>query len=166
MAAPDSISLAALAIERARLADVVLARNTQRGYLYDWNAFLAWARSVDRAPLPATSDTVALHLTSLLVRGLKVSSCGRRASAIAHMHRACNLESPVTVEVRRLLYAARRTRREAVRRVMPLSLDDLRAIARVLGADDTPIAIRDRAILVDGLRRGAARCQHRNSRAR
>jgi integrase len=52
--------------------------------------------------------------------------------------------------VRDVLLGAQRLRVEQVRQVRPLTLGDLREIAAVLTADDTPIAMRDKAIILVG----------------
>ena len=153
MADPDSSALMArLRAEQSRLAKILIAANTIRGYDYDCKQFATWCNRLGRAPLPASSDTVGLYVASQLSDGLKVSTVTRRLAAIAHIHRANDLPSPVTADVRMLLRGAKRdhTRIEDVHRVCPLSIEELRSIARLLMEEDTPMSIRDRAILVVG----------------
>jgi site-specific recombinase XerD len=143
-------SLETLYAERAKLKLALLAANTRRGYHYDWLAFRAWCDRAEVPSLPASVEAVSLHVTALLIRGRKVSTVARRAAVVAHMHRAHDLVSPVTVEVRELLRGARRTQTEEARQVRPLSVADLRQCSRVLRMDGSARAVRDRAVLVVG----------------
>jgi len=86
----------------------------------------------------------------MLSDGKKTSTATRRVAAVAYMHRALSLKSPVTREVRQLIHGAKRMRTEQVRRMRPLQLADVRAIAISLAAEGTPIAIRNRAIILTG----------------
>jgi len=143
-------SLETLYSARAKLKQALLATNTRRGYHFDWQAFCRWCDQVEMPALPASEETVSLHVTAMLSRGRKVSTVRRRIAVIAHMHRAHELTSPVTSEVRELLRAARRSRCEQLRQVEPLSLADLRRISHALRVDGSTIALRDRAVLVVG----------------
>jgi site-specific recombinase XerD len=155
MAATDSTAalVARLRAEQTRLENILLAPNTQRGYAFDYRAFAAFCNMLGLAPLPASSDTVGLYAAEQLSAGRKVSTVARRMAAIAHAHRAHGLTSPVTEDVRNLLRGARRdrTRIEEIQQACPLAIDELRAIAGSLLAEDTPMALRDRAILVVGV---------------
>jgi len=136
--------------ECARLKQGVHAPNTIYGYGHDWTMFRRWAESRERPYLPATTETVCLYLTDLLMRGRKVSTASRRTSAIAHHHRAGGHTSPVDTNVRELLTGAKRIRMERPRQVCALSVGDLRKICSHLTKQGTPIAIRNRALLVIG----------------
>jgi integrase len=100
--------------------------------------------------MPATSETVSLYVTDLLSRGLKISTAQRYAAAVSAQHRRQQLTSPLTPEVRRLLVGAKRIRPDRIDQVMPITLDQVERISVALAAEDTPLASRDRAILLVG----------------
>lgn len=139
-----------LLLERNRLNRGLLAQNTLRGYAHDWAVFCAWCAEQERAPLPASADTVSLYLTALLMRGRKVKTGTRRAAGIAHMHRANGFASPVDANARALLRATQRLRCEQPRQKLALSLADLRSICQLLAADGTVSALRNQALLLVG----------------
>lgn len=152
MLSPESLKLQIqkLEIERTRYKRGRLSRNTQMGYSYDFQMFKAWALTMQLCALPATPETVSLYITDLLGHGHKVTTASRRACAIAHYHRAANVESPVNREVHGLLIGAKRVLGEQPREMHPLSLISLREITRVLTVDGSRKAIRDRAMIVVG----------------
>lgn len=139
-------------LETARLQFALsdLSENSRRGYGFDWRAFVRWCNAVELESFPATPDTVGLHLTDMLCRGLKVSSVRRRAAGIAHVHLAKAAPNPVTHEIQRLMRGARRTRIDDRRQVRPLTIEELRQISVLLERDGTQIAYRNRAIMVAG----------------
>jgi integrase len=148
MAAPDSTAEAVLFLEK--LDHALLAQNTHKGYRADWRIFRRWCDSEGLAALPATPETLALYIAVRLTMPRKVSTVRRHVCAIGYMHKRAGLDSPVTAHVCELLRGARRLRQERVRQMKPLTLDDLRAIAAALAVEDTPIAARDRAIVLVG----------------
>jgi site-specific recombinase XerD len=139
-----------LAAEQAKLQRALLAKNTQKGYAYDWAMFTAWCSKIEREALPATVETVSLYLTDQLTEGKKVATAVRRSSAINHMHRSNGLDTPVTHEIRTLLKGAQRLRGETPREMRPLAIRELREISDILKKRATAIACRNRAILVIG----------------
>jgi site-specific recombinase XerD len=149
---PESLKLQIqnLEIERSRYKRGRLSHNTQLGYGYDFNMFKVWALEMQLCSLPATPETVSLYITDLLGHGHKVTTASRRACAIAHHHRAADVESPVNREIHRLLIGAKRVLCQQSREMHPLSLVSLRKIARVLTVDGSKKAIRDRAMMVVG----------------
>lgn len=153
MAVADStavVSLEMIQREREKLLEALRAPNTRRGYHYDWQAFRSWCRVMELPSLPATAETLCLYVTARLAAGKKVSTVTRNAAAVAAIHKAGNYLSPLDASVLDLLRGARRSRREAVRQVKPITTEDLRAMAEILLREDTPIATRDRAILLVG----------------
>ncbi len=139
-----------LLLERTKLSRGLLAPNTVFGYAHDWKVFNAWCEQHRRAALPATPETVSLYLTDLLLQGRKVRTGARRASGIAHMHRVNGFASPADATIRALLRATQRLRCEQPRQKRPLSVAELRSICRLLIADGTADAKRDRALLLVG----------------
>ena len=140
-----------LRLERSKFTRrAASARNTERGYAYDFAMFREWAAKMNLPSLPATPETVSLYLTYLLDAGKKITTTRRRSSAIAAIHRNHGIESPVVGEAAAVLRGARRNKPELARQMQPLSVVNLRAIAAELGKDGSPLAIRNRAILVTG----------------
>jgi len=139
-----------LQLERSKFTSALRAPNTESGYRYDTAAFRVWTAQMGFQALPCSPDTLGLYVTSMLVRGLKVSTCGRRVAAVSHMHKANGFPSPANDEVRDVLHGARRLRVEQVDQVLPLAIEELRAISAVLMADDTAKSVRDLAIILTG----------------
>jgi integrase len=136
--------------DQDKLREALLSANTRKGYHYDWRAFARWCTSMHLVDLPATPETVGLFVMAELLRKQKVSTVTRRVAVIVHEHKAAGLPSPASHSVHELLRGARRLRCERTRQVRPLALDELRQCSRLLALDGTPIALRDRAILVVG----------------
>jgi integrase len=123
---------------------------TVRGYADDWRLFTAWCQRCGRSALPASSDTVWLYITHVLVeRKSKTSTALRHVSAIMHYHRAANLPVPPREKVQGLLTDVRRDRGERYEGKRALTPKDL---ARLCSACDgaTNAGARDRALLVLG----------------
>lgn len=139
-----------LKTECERLREGIHARNTIKGYGHDWLMFGRWCHAMRRKALPAQPETVSLYLTHLLMDGRKVTTANRRTSAIVHHHRTNGFPSPVDDGVRELLTGAKRIRLERPRQACALSVADLRKICSHLTKEGTPIAIRNRALLVIG----------------
>lgn len=70
------------------------ASETRRGYKGDWERFLAWARANGAAPLPATPETVSLHLVWLADRGLSAGTIERFLTSARHYHQAAGFDFP------------------------------------------------------------------------
>jgi integrase len=136
--------------ERDKLTVALLAPNTRKRYHYGWRSFLAFCGRLNAVPLPASPNTVSLFAVHLLAAGLKVATVKHHLAAIARRHRDEKRDSPVTTEVKGLLLAARRVRLDQISQVLPLSLDNLRAISQGLLCDDTALALRNRALLLVG----------------
>jgi integrase len=139
-----------LLIERAKLKRAQRSPYTTRGYANDWKHFAAWCTYVGREALPSSEDTLSLYITYLLTEGKKVTSASRFASAVAYMHSEQGMPSPFTKEVRGILSGARRIRCEQLRHMTPITLDQVRQIARALTAEGTKLAIRNKAVLLVG----------------
>src|SRR6516164_11027104 len=155
MACAAPIDVASLHTARERYSRGVLTGSTLRSYALDWSLFVAWCRRIGQDHLPAEPDTLTLYLTFVLeVEARKITTAGRRCCAIHHYHVTAGYSSPVTEDVRRLLDGARRIRCERPRQMRPLTVAHLRVMAEALMREDTPIAARDRAVLVVGLASG------------
>jgi site-specific recombinase XerD len=133
--------------------------NTRKGYANDWKLFCSWCSAVGRESLPATAETITLHLIDLLRRGRKISTAERHVSAIAYHHRNAGHEfEAVAKEAHEILDLAKRYRPEQPRQMAPLLVNDLRKIARRLVRDGSVRALRDRAVLVVGIGSALRRC--------
>jgi hypothetical protein len=60
---------------------------TRAAYASDWRDFAAWCAGKGATPLPAHVGIVAAYLSHLAEAGLKASTIGRRAAAIAYHHK-------------------------------------------------------------------------------
>ncbi len=124
------------------------APNTRRAYRSDWTDFVAWCERYDLTALPATPETVARYLSALAAVA-KVSTVGRRLTAIAKAHRTAGHDSPTKSEVVHLtMRGIRRTHGIAPTQKAPTLLVDLRAMVAAL--PETPLGTRDRALLLLG----------------
>jgi site-specific recombinase XerD len=142
--------LAELYRKRQDLSTSILAANTHSAYEHDWKLFTAWCSRVGHDPLPASADTVSLFLTNQLLHGVKVVTARRRFYAISHRHRIRGIELENRFEAIMLLRSAQRQRRERPRRARPLTVNELQKICEALASECTPLAIRNRAILLIG----------------
>jgi len=153
MAGSDSTAarvLEALRIERDRYTQALLAPLTEAGYHHDWRAFTAFTARVGLQSLPASAETVGLFVTARLADGRKPSTVTRQVAAIARIHREHGFPGPSTDQARAILRGARRLHPQAEEQMKPLTLADVRAIGMELARQDTPIALRDRAIVLVG----------------
>lgn len=142
--------LAELYRRRQDLSTSILAANTRSAYEHDWKLFTTWCSRVDRDPLPAAADTVSLFLTNQLLSGVKVITARRRFYAITHQHRVHGVELEKRFEAILLLRSAQRQRLERPQRARPVTVEQLEKICDILASDSTPVAIRNRAILLIG----------------
>jgi len=118
--------------------------------LADWRAFTAFTARVGLQSLPASAETVGLFVTARLADGRKPSTVTRQVAAIARIHREHGFPGPSTDQARAILRGARRLHPQAEEQMKPLTLADVRAIGMELARQDTPIALRDRAIVLVG----------------
>ena len=140
-----------LLVERDKLKRAQRSPFTTRGYANNWKHFARWCSDIGRDSLPATEDTLSLYITHLLMtEGKKVSSAARLASAVAFVHWEEGCASPFTKTVRAILSGARRIRCEQLRQMTPVTLQQIRDVARVLTLEGTTVALRNKAILLVG----------------
>ena len=145
-----SADLVAKAHQFARRAR---AESTLQGYRKSLRIFAAWCQKHDRAPLPASTETIALFLADVAGHysfGTVTLFC----DAVAFVHRLTG-EPFDRTGFRPVLQGIRRTHGSARRRVAPIVVADLRAMLATL--PDTLLGKRDRALLLVGFA-GALRC--------
>lgn len=149
--------------ERARgFAENARSANTRRAYRSDWTDFCDWCAGRDVAALPASTDTVALYVSSRSEDGprgpLKLSTLRRRLSAISQAHKSAGYESPASTEDEPLHSVWAGLAREKTRRkkkAAPVLIEDLRAVLEAVprrdeGEEPTLLGLRDRALLLVG----------------
>jgi len=139
-----------LGAECDRYLAALLAPQSRIGYGFEWRMFVAWAGEHGRCPLPASRDTVTLFLADGLNKGLKVSTVRRRLHAIAYEQRRHGFDRWDHSACLMLLRGAQRTKAERPRRMVPLTIAQLREISIKLGASRRPAAVRDRALMLLG----------------
>jgi integrase len=144
------VDLVALRETRDRLTQITSAPLTVRGYASDWRVFERWCIRTGKHSLPAEPDTLSLYVTWLLTElGRKLSTAERHVSAIAHHHRRSKYPSPVTPDVRQVLNAVRRERKEKPQGKKALSVRDLVKVVSACNPE-TNMGSRDRALIVLG----------------
>jgi site-specific recombinase XerD len=149
----EEADLAPFAQERAsarRYAGMAKAASTLRAYRADFAAFSDWAEPRGLCAMPASTETVIMHLTAIADAGLSVSSIGRRLAGIAYAHRLGKFPNPCTGEdLREVLAGIRRTLGTAPKRKAAATADRVRAMLDACPAG-TMIGLRDRALLALG----------------
>ena len=139
-------------IERARdYAAGAKADSTRHAYESDWRDFVGWCDSQGFEPLPATAAVVGLFMTDRAAT-LKPSTLGRRLAAISVRHRQAGFHLDTRAPaIRDVLTGIRREKAKAgvvtVKKTAAVS-DDIRAMVGTLA--DTPLGVRDRALLLLG----------------
>lgn len=133
------------------------AANTKRAYAGDFAHFTRWCRQTGCVALPAAPADIANYLAALAV-GAGPASGGQRATAtikrrvaaIRLAHKAAGHVDPTGhVVVERTLAGIVRTLGSRQERAAPLTKDLVARAARAIG-DGTPVARRDRALLLVG----------------
>lgn len=125
------------------------SENTRRAYRQQWAAFVKWCEAGRYNPLPASPEVLALYLSSLAQRGLKVATIEQASAAIASAHRMKNHPSPREgAAARSAMRGIRRTLGVAPREASPVLAGHLRDMLAALPA--SLVGIRDRALLLVG----------------
>jgi site-specific recombinase XerD len=137
-------------VSARRYAQAGKAPSTVAGYRRDYAAFATWCTARGLASMPATTDTVILHITALADGGLSVSSVGRRLAAITYAHKLAREPNPCAGDdLREVLAGVRRTLGTAPKRKAAATAD---LIARMVECipTDTLKGKRDKALLLLG----------------
>lgn len=131
------------------------SKNTQIAYAKDWACFDTWCYSKGLTSLPCLPQTLALYLTDKSSL-LKVSSLQRRLVSIKqkHQEQGITLDLVSIQEIWRGIKRAKGTHQQGK---SPLLNTDLKQIVRQLPS--TPIAIRDKALLLLGFTGGFRRSE-------
>jgi len=129
--------------------------NTVRAYKSDIDDFNTWCQHYGYNPMPATPAVVAAYISELVDppddrKALKPATIDRRLAAIGRDHTTKRHKNPCSDEIVRTARIGLRKRNNVVQtRKTALSIDDLRAIIRLMDPDK-PSHIRDKAILLLG----------------
>jgi site-specific recombinase XerD len=133
---------------RERRADA-----TARAYATDWAIFGTWCDRTGREALPATPAVVCAFLQAQRRAGLAPATLRRRLAAIRARHLDRAYANPTDDESVRELVAAEAPAHGSpappARRKDPLTTDRLAAIIDAVPSD-TPLGLRDRALLLLG----------------
>lgn len=147
-----------LRARRDELLQGVESINTRKAYEQAWKQFDAWCKNAGRLALPASTETISLHLTSLIDSGKRISTAELRLSGIAWMHRRSGFPSPVVPQLRSVLTGARCSLKEAPGGKSAMTVEELRLISEALN-DGSLLGVRDRALIVLGFATGLRRSE-------
>lgn len=85
---------------KEKLAIRPLSKATRRAYRSDWKNFTEWCDTYGLAKMPATEETIVLHIAYLAEEGLSVSSITRSYAAIRVVHEVRGHRLPQLLGVR------------------------------------------------------------------
>ncbi|WP_180540753.1 site-specific integrase [Nevskia soli] len=152
--------LADLREQKEALMTKAKAPNTLRAYKHAWKGFHDWCGMTGRNSLPVDPETIELFLTwGANERGYRKETLALALSAIQDKHLSAGYPSPLTASVRAVQAGIVRERREGFNGKDAVRVEHLRKICRRLSADDDPIHIRDRAIILVGFASAWRRCE-------
>lgn len=145
-----SLAITPTLIEAAKgYAAAATSENTRRAYRRQWSAFMAWCKAARLESLPAKPEALALYLSSLAERGLKVATIEQASAAIVGAHRAAGLPSPREgIAARAAMKGIRRTLGTAPREAAPVLASHLHDMLEALPV--ALVGVRDRALLLVG----------------
>ena len=122
------------------------SEGTRTAYRSDFRIFTIWCLARGLEVMPAGASTVARFLSSQADGGLKASTIGRRAAAIAYAHKLAGFEPPTGAEtVKAVTRGIRRAIGAAPVRKSPATADVVTQMLR--HCPDTLTGLRDRALL-------------------
>lgn len=133
------------------------AENTMIAYNLGWKYFIAWCQSTGRSALPATAESVKLYVAARLGDGLKCTSLEQHLAAITFQHRQAGQTVPSMLDARAVLRGAKRVRQENPAQKHAFTPLEIRKACELLIKDGSPLAIRNRAILLLGIATGFRR---------
>ena len=141
-----------LADRAAHYATRARGAGTRRTYKWAWTHFSQWCRELGREPLGGDGDLVAMYVVRRADDGLTVSSIRVTLAAIRTAHQlagvALDLSHP---RFRMTLKGVVRSRGvRPTRQAAPAVPDVLRAMITALPSPESPLGIRNRAMLLLG----------------
>jgi integrase len=136
------------------------AVNTRKAYAHSWAVFGEFCAGAGRDACPASPETVRLFVSWCLShKRYRLETVRTHLSGIKSQHRRRRHPVPVDDSVRALLRAAARRLREKPAGKLALSPEQLRTICKAMAADGSPLAVRDRALLLWGFAGGFRRSE-------
>lgn len=146
-----------LAEQVVAMADAALAPNPPRAYARGWANFQRWTEANGLTSLPAGPETLAMYLMDR-ARQVRVSSLEQEIAAIVVAHHKADEHCPTDNHgVHATWRGIRRNHGQPKIGKDPLGVVDLARMVVALG--DSPIGLRDRAILPLGFA-GALHSSH------
>lgn len=145
---------------REREAQIRTAKhsaNTRDAYARGWRVFSEWCAAAHESALPAAPETLRHFATWCITEGYRLGTVTLRLSAIAWRHTDAGFASPVDASVREYLRQARRDLRERPAGKAALSYPLLQKIVSAI--PDTPIGVRNRAMILLGFASGWRRSE-------
>lgn len=133
-----------------------MAENTWRAYEKGWRCFQVYCHQINQSALPASLDTVVSFFVYLSSnpspssnRKLSIGTIVMYRSAIQKVHELSNYESPTdSAKVGQIISGLKRMYGVAPKRVK--ALRDFHIKKMIAQCNNTPIGIRDAAIIVIG----------------
>jgi integrase len=135
------------------------AANTKRAYGQAITRFQRWCTQAGREHMPATTDTTALFVADQLKGGARLATVELGLSAIRDAHLHARHPVPIDEAVRQLFANAKRRLREKPRQKAAITIEQLQRMSAALIAEKSPIAARDRAVIVFGFAGGWRRSE-------
>lgn len=130
------------------------AENTLKAYRSDWTAFETFCRGRELPSLPVAPATVAAYAADA-ARMLKANTVERRLTAISQAHQMAGWPNPVEDKLVRTVMAGIRRVKGTAQQGRSHSPPELLRKMFAGAPDDVP-TLRDRAVILIGLRRRAA----------
>lgn len=133
-----------------RFENEAFAPNTRRAYARAWAAFVRWCDERGLLSLPASAETIRLHLTDLASeKGLSTVATRKAALQCAHLAAGHRLDDELLAKLHFVLRGIRRTKAiRAKRQAPPL---DAPAFAKLVAKIELDITgLRDRALIALG----------------
>lgn len=152
--------LAHLTAETQRLSTSVLAFHTLRAYDEGWRHYLAWCKEMGKNPVPASGETIALYVTSMIDSGYSTETARIRVSGVAYGLRRDG-HPPVEMSIaQRVLRGARRERSSVGRGKTAITIQQLKDFFESVDPCSL-VAVRDRALILLGFTGGCRRSEIR-----
>lgn len=125
--------------------------NTVRAYKHCWLRFRRWCEEYGCDMLPAKPEDVCCFVTwCLKVKKLRIATVRLTLAAIKNKHYNAEVPAPIDDKVHRLLRNARKKVKQKSAAKSALSPELLSRMSQTLAGEHSPLAVRDRAILLVG----------------
>lgn len=145
-ASPELLKILANAQE---FLSTSVAESTHEVYSRDWQSFCSWCGNLGLPNLPSSPEVVACYLTSLAMKGFRVTTIRRHSAAIAAAHRESGYPTPTShPAIRELLKGMTRKIGTPPKPVDALLSEDIKRMAHAL--PNTLIGTRDKALILLG----------------